>query len=289
MTADPLTPPDCDLRGFAWMPLDVRRLLDSDLWILSTGDELKAAIALWAKAWQQVPAASLPDDDRLLRHLSGAGEAWPRVKEMALRGFQRCSDGRLYHAVLAEKALEAWAERQRQRDRQRKWRERAASRAGDGDVTVTSPPDDASRDRDVTHDRDRDRDRDRNRDSPDRPVEGVQGDERAARADRGSRLPAGWRPSDEDRAFAAGLGVAVDREAASFVDYWRAQPGQKGRKSDWSATWRNWVRKSAERRQGNGSGHRTGNGFLAVAREFAAADRDRDAGLAALDPGERPC
>jgi hypothetical protein len=27
-----------------------------------------------------------------------------------------------------------------------------------------------------------------------------------------------------------------------FKDYWIAQPGQKGVKLDWSATWRNWVR-----------------------------------------------
>ncbi len=33
----------------------------------------------------------------------------------------------------------------------------------------------------------------------------------------------------------------------SFGDYWRAQPGTKGRKSDWLATWRNWCRKEDER------------------------------------------
>jgi hypothetical protein len=27
-----------------------------------------------------------------------------------------------------------------------------------------------------------------------------------------------------------------------FKDYWIAQPGQKGVKLDWSATWRNWIR-----------------------------------------------
>lgn len=28
-----------------------------------------------------------------------------------------------------------------------------------------------------------------------------------------------------------------------FRDYWIAQPGQKGVKTDWEATWRNWVRR----------------------------------------------
>ena len=30
--------------------------------------------------------------------------------------------------------------------------------------------------------------------------------------------------------------------ADQFKDYWIAQPGQKGTKLDWEATWRNWVR-----------------------------------------------
>ena len=30
---------------------------------------------------------------------------------------------------------------------------------------------------------------------------------------------------------------------AGFRDYWIAQPGQKGVKTDWTATWRNWVRR----------------------------------------------
>lgn len=29
---------------------------------------------------------------------------------------------------------------------------------------------------------------------------------------------------------------------AGFRDYWIAQPGQKGVKTDWTATWRNWIR-----------------------------------------------
>jgi hypothetical protein len=28
----------------------------------------------------------------------------------------------------------------------------------------------------------------------------------------------------------------------AFRDYWIAQPGSKGLKADWMATWRNWVR-----------------------------------------------
>lgn len=97
------------------MPLDVVRLLDSDLFALSTGDEFKAAVALWAKAWTQVPAGSLPNEDRILSHLSGSGRAWKKLKNMALKGFVLCDDDRWYHPVIAEKAKEAWAHRLKQR------------------------------------------------------------------------------------------------------------------------------------------------------------------------------
>jgi hypothetical protein len=33
------------------------------------------------------------------------------------------------------------------------------------------------------------------------------------------------------------------RETERFCDYWRAIPGARGRKLDWPATWRNWLRK----------------------------------------------
>jgi hypothetical protein len=66
------------------------------------------------------------------------------------------------------------------------------------------------------------------------------------RGDRGERLPDRWAPDDADRTFATQCGVDPDLTAERFRDYWRAQPGAKGRKSDWPATWRNWCRREAE-------------------------------------------
>lgn len=104
----PLVPPDVDLRNFGYMPLDVLRLRDSDLAALASGAEFRAAVLAWCVAWHQVPAASLPDDDRLLaKYVGVTPAAWRRLRKMALHGFVKCSDGRLYHEVLAEKALEA--------------------------------------------------------------------------------------------------------------------------------------------------------------------------------------
>ena len=65
---------------------------------------------------------------------------------------------------------------------------------------------------------------------------------------RGVRLPDGWQPdqalADWTRANApaAANSLEVDR----FRDYWTAQPGAKGRKTDWAATWRNWARRCQE-------------------------------------------
>ena len=118
----PLTPPQSDLRGLPFMPLDTCRLLDSDLFALSTGDGFKCAVALWCKAWQQVPAGSLPHNDRVLAHLSGAGGRWPTLRANALHGWVVCSDGRLYHPVIAQKANQAWKARLAQRARAaRRW------------------------------------------------------------------------------------------------------------------------------------------------------------------------
>lgn len=111
------TPPGCDLRGMPYYPLDIVRLFDSDFYALATGDEFRAAVSLWCKAFLQDPAGSLPDDDRILAHLSGAGANWPIVRDMALRGFVKYRDGRLRHPVVVEKVTAAWEARVAQRAR----------------------------------------------------------------------------------------------------------------------------------------------------------------------------
>lgn len=130
----PLTPPDCDLRGMPFMPLDTLRLLDSDFFALATAEEFRTGLVLWCKSWQQVPAGSLPDDDRILAHLSGARDRWCDIRDMSLHGWIKCSDGRLYHPVVAEKAMEALPQRREYRSNkaasaERKEREREDRRA----------------------------------------------------------------------------------------------------------------------------------------------------------------
>ena len=146
----PLTSPECDLRGMQFMPLDTVRLLDSDLFALSSGDEFKAAVALWCKSWLQVPAASLPNDDRILAFLSGA-KSWAKVKKEAMRGWVLCSDNRWYHPVVAEKAVEAmdrredWREAEdNKKSRQQRWRERCKALGEELRALGITPPRGAS-------------------------------------------------------------------------------------------------------------------------------------------------
>lgn len=129
---DPPISADVDLRGMPFMPLDVNRLRDSDLAIEATGEEFRAAVMLWCASWNQIPAGSLPNSDTALAAYAGFGrdvKGWKKVKNGALRGFVECSDDRLYHSVVTEKAMDAWAERVEYREvkdneKARKQRER---------------------------------------------------------------------------------------------------------------------------------------------------------------------
>ncbi len=142
----PLTPPDCNLRGMPFMPLQVVTLLDSDLFALSTGDEFKAAVALWCKSWNQIPGGSLPNDERILAAFSQT-KNWKKVKEMAMRGWILCDDNRFYHPVVAENVLKAWESREEYQekesnkdDRQKRWRERCKALSNQLRSLGVTPP-----------------------------------------------------------------------------------------------------------------------------------------------------
>jgi len=79
-----------------------------------------------------------------------------------------------------------------------------------------------------------------------------------ARKQKGARwtadkLPAEWLYWAEQSANLRDS--TLHSEAAKFCDYWIGVPGAKGIKLDWFATWRNWIRRSTESKQGKSNGH----------------------------------
>jgi uncharacterized protein YdaU (DUF1376 family) len=72
-----------------------------------------------------------------------------------------------------------------------------------------------------------------------------------------TRLPADWKPSVDDIEFCktARRELEVIEVASRFRDYWIAQPGAKGRKLDWPATWRNWVRNEKSQPRASPAGY----------------------------------
>lgn len=80
---------------------------------------------------------------------------------------------------------------------------------------------------------------------------------RAPRSATATRVPDDFVPDEKMREWFAAekLGQVIDGrwEHDKFMDYWRAEPGTKGRKLDWPATWRRWMRTAADRAGTNGS------------------------------------
>lgn len=93
--------------------------------MLGTPEQRVACLYIWCESWHQLPAGSLPADDRMLAHLSKTDVRWKRMRDHCLRGWVACSDGRLYHPVVSELAMEAWESK---RDKSRKGKAGAAKR-----------------------------------------------------------------------------------------------------------------------------------------------------------------
>ena len=137
MTA-PLTPADCDLTDFAFMPLEVARLRRSKAWLICKRNPALAfyMLNLWTACWHERPAGSLENDDDVLADFAMCDPAkWAKVKTDALRGWVLCDDGRYYHPTVCEKVVEAWNAKLDQR-----WRTECARIKKHNDRHHTSVP-----------------------------------------------------------------------------------------------------------------------------------------------------
>lgn len=108
----PLTPNDCDVSHYPKTMVDRKKLQRSNLLRAEDLEAFRAGVLLMFAAFDECPAASMPDDDRYLAQAAAFGrdqDAWKSVKAEALADWTLCSDSRWYHGALAEEALECWA------------------------------------------------------------------------------------------------------------------------------------------------------------------------------------
>lgn len=130
ISPQPLTPPECDVKGAQLLPLNVSFWRDGRLASSASAEAFRSALQLCLASWTQVPSGSLPNDDAALAVLAGLGRSkralsqWFRVKSEVLSDWVLCSDGRLYHPQVSEQAVAIWKKEEQEQVK----RERTAAR-----------------------------------------------------------------------------------------------------------------------------------------------------------------
>jgi hypothetical protein len=253
---EPPVPADCDLRTFRYMPFDVARFRDSRFSAVIDPGAGFFAIQLWAAAWHQVPAGSLPNEDAMLRMLSGCGRdqlLWDSVKEGALYGFAPHADGRLYHPAITEFVIEAYGKLLKNTENGKKGGRPSKPTANptqtDGKPNANPTQTDGKPNANPTL-------------TQHEPSE-VKGSEVKGSEGNGERgvsakpqphqpkatcLPTDWKLPAEWMQWTLTekpewADTHANMTAMVFADYWHSKAGKDARKADWFATWRNWVRR----------------------------------------------
>lgn len=206
----------------------------------------------------RTPGCSLPNDPAWIARMVRLSKGdWDRIGKPVLEEFFRLSRGRFiqkrlkaeYDDISRKKSARVEAGKKGGAAKAQKTKSKSASNATvlPGDTRAFPEPEpepDKKKDLGLLP-----------LETIDRPVNGV------AVLPKGSRLRADWHPQAEQVAYAVTQGFdtpQTDRMAEDFRDYWTAQPGQKGVKLDWPATWRRWVRTQAERRPSDRTAKRVG-------------------------------
>ncbi len=261
----PLIVPEADVSDFAFTPVYRHRLFGSAFHAKATDSEWRAGVTLWLKSQDQFPSGSLPDDDTELCRLAELGrdmKTWRRVREGALRGWFKCDDGRLYHRVIAEIVGSQWTAKLKQEERKKEWRDKKRKQRGHDENIPEDNQECPSGQTNMSCET-----------SPHVPRENAlkgQGDGQGQGQGLSKKEPNGssgvapsarqpakplaldWIPDEDDRAYAAALGLNeadIEREAVKFRGYWTKGTGRGKARSPkgWHQGWQNWVGKALER------------------------------------------
>lgn len=189
-------------------------------------------------AWRS-PNCALPDDDKRIAQMLGVGvPKWLRIKPAVMDFWQLGP-----HGWQQKRQLKEFKNAQEKRAKcsasaNARWNANPLENNGFGNANAY-PNEDANADATIT-------------------ITSKKEISNDISKKRGTRLPDDWQPSTVDIEFAAKAGHTGEALAGivdEFRDYWHAQPGQRGVKLDWEATWRNWIRREGKARA-NGGGRR---------------------------------
>ncbi|WP_042776612.1 DUF1376 domain-containing protein [Sinorhizobium fredii] len=108
-----------DVRCLPYMPLQIERLRKSKAWLRCKRKPELAfyMINLWMRAWHEVPAGSIEDDDDVLADAAMASpQEWESLKKEILHGWER-RDGRIWHSAVTDIATEGAAKLRKNKNR----------------------------------------------------------------------------------------------------------------------------------------------------------------------------
>ncbi len=232
-----------DVRCLPYMPLQIERLRKSKAWLrCKRRPELAFYLVnLWMRAWHEVPAGTIEDDDDVLADAAMCEPSmWPQIKDDLLKGWKR-SGNRLSHETVTELATEAAGKLRKNKNRTEAARAAALKKASDPSVTETvtelatepvtelvTGPEGKGREEKIK-------------------------EEANASSKKGFRIPEDWAPSEALIGWARQRGIASDPEviqlAEGYRDYWLVETGQRARKLDWDRAFQTWVRNELKRRR----------------------------------------
>jgi len=209
-----------------WMPLYIGDYL-ADTTRLTT-EQHGAYLLLIMDYWRN---GSPPDDDAILGNITKmAPKDWRRVKSAVMKFFT-LEDGAWTHSRIEKELSDAANGKLKAEEKAKK---AAEARWGKQQPTHTSSnaPSNAPSISQAMHE--------------ECPSQSPLTSKTRSKTESAlaTRLPSDWEPNDLEAEFCKTERPDLQASvvAARFRDYWIAQPGLKGRKTDWTATWRNWVR-----------------------------------------------
>jgi uncharacterized phage protein (TIGR02220 family) len=119
---EPPYPADTKTKGWRF-ELDLQRVWKSDTWVLCSPDMRPWLYHIWAVAFEQEPAGSLPRDHALIAaHIGMDQRMFAAHSDVLLRGFRLHSDNRLYHPVVCDRVKKLLGYRDGERERKAKYR-----------------------------------------------------------------------------------------------------------------------------------------------------------------------